>query len=181
MQSRRATHLVILSRGHAAEALAWTERTMTRLGLSLNRTKTRLCNARSERFDFLGYSFGPHRFRPTGRVFTGASPSKKSVQRLRDKVRAILTPGNMDSWDEVRDRLNRLLRGWGAYFSPGFHSDSDRAIEVHLYNRVRNFLVRRRKLPTRGSRHIHMRDVFGPLGVLHLRQCRHARTAVYLP
>jgi RNA-directed DNA polymerase len=176
-----ADDFVILSRGHAAEALAWTERTMTRLGLSLNRTKTRLCNARSERFDFLGYSFGPHRFRPTGRVFTGASPSKKSVQRLRDKVRAILTPGNMDSWDEVRGRLNRLLRGWGAYFSPGSHSDSDRAIEVHLYNRVQHFLVRRRKLPTRGSRHIHMRDVFGPLGVLHLRQCRHARTAVHLP
>jgi RNA-directed DNA polymerase len=49
-----ADDFVILSRGHAAEALAWTDRTMTRLGLSLNRTKTRLCEARTERFDFLG-------------------------------------------------------------------------------------------------------------------------------
>jgi RNA-directed DNA polymerase len=85
-----ADDFVILSRGHAAEALlACTDRVMARLGLSLNRTKTRLCDARQERFDFLGYSFGPHCFRQTGRWFIGASPSKKSVQRLKDKVAAI--------------------------------------------------------------------------------------------
>ena len=68
-----ADDFVILSRGHAAEALAWTDRVMARLGLSLNRTKTRLCDARQERFDFLGYSFGPHCFRQTGRWFIGTS------------------------------------------------------------------------------------------------------------
>ena len=65
-----ADDFVILSRGHAAEALAWTDRVMTRLGLSLNRTKTRLCDARRERFDFLGYSFGPH---CSGRPADGSS------------------------------------------------------------------------------------------------------------
>jgi RNA-directed DNA polymerase len=35
----------------------------TTLGLTLNRMKTRLCEARTERFDFLGYSFGLHRIR----------------------------------------------------------------------------------------------------------------------
>jgi hypothetical protein len=49
----------ILSRGHAAEALAWTKAVMTKLGLTLNEAKTSLRNARQERFDFLGYSFGP--------------------------------------------------------------------------------------------------------------------------
>ena len=39
--------------------MAWTDGAMTRLGLTLNRGKTRLCDARQERFDFLGYSFGP--------------------------------------------------------------------------------------------------------------------------
>src|ERR1700760_984211 len=93
-----ADDFVILSCGHAAEALEWTDRTMTRLGLSLNRTKTRLCEARTERFDFLGYSFGLHRFRQTGRRFIGASPSAKSVQRLKEKVGDILVPGNMGTW-----------------------------------------------------------------------------------
>ena len=36
-----ADDFVILSRGHAAEALAWTRHVMTRLGLTLNETKTR--------------------------------------------------------------------------------------------------------------------------------------------
>src|SRR5262245_41540548 len=49
-----ATRLVILSRGHAAEALAWTKAVMTKLRLSLNEAKTSLKDARQERFSFLG-------------------------------------------------------------------------------------------------------------------------------
>ena len=168
-----ADDFVILSRGYAAEALAWTDRVMTRLGLGLNRTKTCVRNARQERFDFLGYSFGPHCFRQTGRWFTGASPSKESVQRLKDKVAAILVPGNVGAWEEVRDTLNRLLRGWCGYFSPGSHYATDRVVEAHVYDHVRNFLARRQKLPTRGSRHIRMDAVFGTMGVLRPRKCRH--------
>ena len=167
-----ADDFVILSRGHAAEALAWTDRVMARLGLSLNRTKTRLCDARTERFDFLGYSFGPHCFRQTGRQFIGASPSQKSVQRLKVKVSAMLVPGNVGTWDEVCGSLNRLLRGWGGYFSPGTHYVTDRVIEAHLYDRVRNFLVRRHKVPTRGTRQFSMAAVFGRLGIPRLRTCR---------
>src|SRR6202521_749968 len=47
-----ADDFVILSRGRAAEALAWTKAVMTRLGLTLNEAKTSLKNARQERFDF---------------------------------------------------------------------------------------------------------------------------------
>jgi RNA-directed DNA polymerase len=167
-----ADDFVILSRGHAAEALAWTDRVMARLGLTLNRTKTCLRDARQERFDFLGYSFGPHCFRQTGRWFTGASPSKKSVQRLKDRVSTILVPGNMGAWGEVRDTLNRLMRGWCGYFSPGSHYTTDRVIEAHLYDRVRNFLARRRKMPSRSIGPFRMEAVFGDLGVLRPRLCR---------
>jgi RNA-directed DNA polymerase len=169
-----ADDFVILSRGHAAEALAWADRVMTRLGLSLNRTKSCLRDARQERFDFLGYSFGPHGFRQTGRWFTGTSPSKKSVQRLKDKVGAILVPANVGAWEEVRDTLNRLLRGWCGYFSPGSHYATDRAIEGYLYDRVRNFLARRHKLPTHGSRQVRKDAVFGSMGLLQPRACRRA-------
>src|ERR1019366_8068769 len=81
-----ADDFVILSRGSAAEALNWTRSVMTRIGLTLNDAKTSIKQARTERFDFLGYTFGPHLFRKTGRVYLGASPSKKSVSRLREKV-----------------------------------------------------------------------------------------------
>jgi hypothetical protein len=38
----------------------WTKAVMTKLGLSLNEAKTSIRDARKERFEFLGYSFGPH-------------------------------------------------------------------------------------------------------------------------
>src|SRR6202140_26460 len=107
-----ADDFVILSRGHAAEALAWTKAVMTRLGLTVNEAKTSLKNARRQRFDFLGYSFGPHRYKANGHWYLSASPSKKSVQRFKTKVGDLLVPGNNDPWPEVCDTLNRSLSGW---------------------------------------------------------------------
>ena len=82
-----ADDFVILSREKAAEALDWTRRTLTRLGLTLNEAKTRLKDARRERFEFLGYSFGLHWHQRDGKPYLGASPSPKSVARLRQNVR----------------------------------------------------------------------------------------------
>ena len=70
-------------------------------------------------FSFLGYTFGPHYMQTNGRWYLGASPSKKSVQRVKGKVGEILVPGNQAPWTEVRDRPNGLLRGWRAYFNHG--------------------------------------------------------------
>jgi RNA-directed DNA polymerase len=163
-----ADDFVILSRGHAAEALAWTEVVMTKLGLSLNEAKTSVRDARQERFDFLGYSFGPHYYRKDGHWYLGASPSKTSVLRLGDKVGEILVHRNKGAWPEVRDRLNRLLRGWTSYFSYGTRLQAYRAIDHHVYDRVRNFLVHRHKVQRRGTHRLPAETVFGELGVLHL-------------
>jgi RNA-directed DNA polymerase len=165
-----ADDFVILSRGRAAGALAWTRAVMTRLGLTLNETKTVTRDARRERFDFLGYSFGPHHYRKDGHWYLGASPSKKSVLRLKTKVSDILVPGNMGTWLEVRNRLNRLLRGWSAYFGYGTRLPAYRAVDNHVYERVRRFLVRRHKVPSRGTSRFPREAVFGALGVLHLRR-----------
>jgi RNA-directed DNA polymerase len=90
-----ADDFVILSRGHAEEALAWTRQVMTKLGLTVNETKTALRDARQESFDFLGYSFGPHHYRKDGHWYLGASPSRKSVQRLKTRVAEIVIPSNV--------------------------------------------------------------------------------------
>jgi RNA-directed DNA polymerase len=92
---------------------------MTRIGLTLNEAKTSIKQARRERFDFPGYRFGPHRLRKNGHAYLGASPSKKSVSRLRQKVGDLLVRQNVAPWPEVRDQLNRILRGWSIYFGYG--------------------------------------------------------------
>ena len=163
------THLVILSRGCAAEALNWTRSVMTRIGLTLNEAKTGIKQARTERFDFLGYTFGPHRLRKDGHVYLGASPSKKSVSRLRQKVGGLLVCQNVAPWTEVRDRLNRILRGWSNYFGYGTRLMAYRAVDHYVYERVRNFLRRRHKVASRGATRFSDAVVYGKLGVLRLR------------
>jgi len=165
-----ADDFVILSRGHATEALAWTKAVMARLRLSINEAKTSVKDARTESFDFLGYTFGPHRYRKDGHWYLGASPSKKSVQQVKTKVGELLVPGNQGTWPTVRDQLNRLLRGWSAYFSYGTRLSAYRAIDNHVYDHVRHFLVRRHKVQGRGTRRFSREHVFGELGVLHLRR-----------
>jgi RNA-directed DNA polymerase len=163
-----ADDFVILSHGYAAEALAWTKAVVTKLGLTLNEVKTSLRDARSERFDFLGYSFGPHCYQRNGKRYLGASPSEKSVKRAKAKVSEVLVPGNMLPWPEVRTQLNRLLRGWAAYFSHGTRSRAYRAIDHYVCERVRHFLGRRHKVPGRGTQRFSSDLIFGKLGVTAL-------------
>lgn len=165
-----ADDFVILSRGHAAEALAWTKAVMTKLGLTLNEAKTALRDARTESFAFLGYSFGPHRYRKDGHWYLGASPSKKSVQRLKTKIGDILVPSNTEAWIDVRNRLNALLRGWSTYFSYGTRLQAYRAIDNHVYERVRHFLARRHKVRGGRTHQFSSQRVFEEFGVLRLRR-----------
>jgi len=165
-----ADDFVILSRGHADEALAWTRRVMTRLGLTMNEAKTTVRDARQERFDFLGYSFGPHHYRKDGHWYLGASPSRKSVQRVKGRVGEILVTSKIAPWGVVRDRLNQLLRGWAAYFAYGTRLMAYRAADNHVYAAVRGFLTRRHKVSSRGTRRFSDHEVFGNLGVLRLRR-----------
>jgi RNA-directed DNA polymerase len=165
-----ADDFVILSRGCAAEALAWTKAVMTRLGLTLNEAKTSLKNARQERFDFLGYSFGPHRYKANGKWYLSASPSKKSMQRFKTKVGNLLVPGNTDPWPEVRDTLNRSLSGWSNYFCYGTRRSAFRGVDRYVYERVRDFLARRHKVAGRGTRRFSMEIVYGELGLLRLER-----------
>jgi RNA-directed DNA polymerase len=164
-----ADDFVILSRGHAEEAKAWAGAVMTRLGLSLNEAKTTLRDAWQERFDFLGYSFGPHYSRKDGRRYLGASPSKKSVARIKPRISAILHRGNNEPWNEVRAKLNRVLKGWSGYFDYGTCTPAYRAIDNHVMTRVQHFLVKRHRVPSRGTARFSRETVFGELGILSLR------------
>jgi len=167
-----ADDFVILSRGRAEAALAWTRRVMTAIGLSLNEAKTSICNAREEHFDFLGYTFGPARYWKDGRWYLAAKPSRKAIRRLKEKVRFILRRGNQRPWPAVAAALNRLLTGWTNYFSYGTCSNARRETDHYVYDHARNFLRRRHKVRTRGTRRFSTERVFSELGVLRLQKAR---------
>ena len=163
-----ADDLVVLSRRQASEAYAVLKDVMTRIGLTVNETKTKLREAKTERFDFLGYTFGPYWDRRTGKRYLGAGPSAKSRQRLKAKVHALTVPGNVLPWPTVCERLNTMLAGWQAYFGYGTLSRSYGDVNWYVANRVRHFLRRRHKVRSRGSRQFSTGNVFEDRKVLKL-------------
>ena len=170
-----ADDFVILSRGKAEQARAWTRAVMQRLGLNLNEGKTVIRNARRECFDFLGYTFGNMWFNKNGTWYMGAQPSRVSVARLKEKVRELLQPREKGTWPGVCKRLNALLRGWSAYFSHGTTQIAYRAVERSVYERVRKFLVQRHRVSSRGIQRFPAERVFGELGVFLPRPLRASR------
>lgn len=167
-----ADDFVILSRGKANEALAWTRGAMTKLKLEINETKTSVRNARKEQFDFLGYSLGLHHYvNRNGKPYLGASASNKSVKRIKAKISETLRPQS-GSWEEVRDRLNRMLVGWEGYFHYGSKRKSYRAVNAHVLTTVRNFLQRRHKVSSRGTRQFSHTTIFTDLKVYQIGGAR---------
>lgn len=164
-----ADDFVILSRRHAAEALEWARWAMGAIKLSLNETKTCLRDARRERFNFLGYSFGPERYRKDGHWYLAAQPSKKAVRQLKGRVRGLLRAGNQDPWEEVVARLNRVWIGWANYFGYGTRLVAYRAIDHYVYHGAADFLRRRHKVRQRCIRRYSDNAIFGEFGVQRLR------------
>src|SRR5664280_1958566 len=167
-----ADDFVILSRGKAAEALNWTRQVVTRMGVTLNEAKTSIKQARQESFNFLGYTFGPHRYKKDGPRYLGASPSKKAMARIKEKVGQLLVPSNTGTWEEARNRLNQILRGWSAYFNYGTRAAAYDAVDNYGYESVRHFLRRRHQVHSRGTNRFSIQAVFGELGVLQLSRAK---------
>ena len=165
-----ADDFVILCRSGATEVLAQTRRWFAQMGLTLNEQKTRVCDGRREPFTFLGYTFGPMRYRKDGHGYLGAAPAKKAVQRVKGRIRQILRPSNQAPRGVVIEELNTLLRGWANYCAYGTRALAYRAVDWYVYECVRHFLRRRHKVPTRGTRRFTPEVVFGELGVFQLRR-----------
>jgi len=152
---------------------------LRRLGLELHPEKTRrveLCDGK-QGFDFLGCHlhkrfsgriWEQHRKR---RYFLHRWPSQRSMQRLRERVRA-LTPRSRCHADlrTVIADLNPVLRGWGQYFRTGNATDRFISIDGFVVRRLRA-LCRERK--GRHLRHVEVRcwtrEYFERLGLHRLR------------
>jgi RNA-directed DNA polymerase len=165
-----ADDFVVLCRSGATEVLAQTRRWLPQMGLTLNEQKTRVCQGRREPFTFLGYTFGPMRYRKDGHWYLGAAPAQKAVRRVKGRIRAILRPSNPAPWEEVVQELNTVLRGWANHFAYGTRLMAYRAVDHYVYERVRHFLRRRHKIPSRGTKRYPAEQVFGELGVFRLRR-----------
>jgi RNA-directed DNA polymerase len=144
---RYADDFVILCRTKkdAEAALAEVKQWTAQAGLSLHPDKTRLIDAATDGFEFLGYRFDK------GRKW----PRHKSIMKLRESIRK-RTPRNSGvSLKVTIARINPTLRGWFVYFkhaSGGLHT-----MDGWIRERLRNILRHQNKLPGRSGKMDHKR------------------------
>ena len=141
-----ADDLVICCRAGADEALDRMRNMMSRLKLTVNESKTRVCRLPEEKFDFLGYTFGRCYSPKTGRAYWGTTPSKKRVQRLCKAISEMTRRGQtqQDAATLVA-ALNRRINGWANYFCLGPVSQAYRSVEQHTCRRLRQWLCVKHK------------------------------------
>jgi RNA-directed DNA polymerase len=120
---------------------------MTKLKLTVNETKTRVCKLPEEKFDFLGYTFGRCYSPKTGRAYIGTVPSKKRVIRICEAISEMTGRDQTQLAQEmVVAKLNRTMIGWANYVCLGAVSKAYRAVESHACKRLRQWLCAKHKV-----------------------------------
>jgi RNA-directed DNA polymerase len=120
----------------AEQAREKARQTLAEMGLQLHPEKTRIVDATKERFQFLGYEFGPG----------GRRPRPSSKQKLRDRIRAKTPRKPGRSLRAVIASLNFTLRGWYGYFRHSWWTtfkDVDGFVRRRLRSILRAFHKRR--------------------------------------
>jgi group II intron reverse transcriptase/maturase len=151
--------------GNAPAAMARMTALMTRLGLEVNTTKTRIAQLPEEPFDFLGYTVGRF-YGMGGRPYIGTRPSRKSVKSLLRRIHERTTSRwNSEEPTSTVASINSLLRGWCAYFDQGAVLDTYKLVRKYTERRVRRWLTRRTGQRGTGIAQISDEYLYGALGL----------------
>jgi RNA-directed DNA polymerase len=134
---RYADDFVILCKTaeDAARALEIVRQWVADNGLTLHPTKTRIVDARTDRFDFLGYTFSGEKH----------WPRQKSLKNLRDAIRARTRRTTGDSMQYVVASVNPVLRSWFTYFQHSTYRNVFTDVDGYVRRRLRSILRKRTK------------------------------------
>ena len=144
---RYCDDFVIVCRSYAAaqQARDLVAQFLGRLKLALHPTKTHVVDMGSAGFDFLGFHFHKLPSRRTGRLAPYAWPSQKAMKRVREKIRAHTDRSRLYvELPELVGALNRIIRGWRAYFSQGNATKKLADLDRYVRRRLWRFFQRRR-------------------------------------
>jgi len=146
---RYADDFVILCRSEAAaqRALALVQQWTATAGLTLHPEKTHIVDATQRGgFDFLGYHF------ERGYKW----PRKKSLKKVKDKIRVLTKRTNGQGLSAIISRINPIMRGWFGYFKHSLYTTFV-SLDGWIRMRLRSILRKRSKRRGRGRGKDHQR------------------------
>jgi group II intron reverse transcriptase/maturase len=141
---RYADDAILVCRQSAEQALEAFAAIASRMGLTINREKTRITKL-TEGFDFIGFQFVKRRSPKTGKWNIYIFPSKVAQRNIRRRIkyftkrRAPMTPA------EFVEQVNQTVRGWVNYFRHTNASEAFRGLQRFINTRFRRFLNFRSK------------------------------------
>jgi len=145
---RYADDWCLLVSGTKADAVALREEiaeVLAPMGLRLSEAKTLITHI-DEGLDFLGWHIQRHRKRGTNRHYVYTYPSRKAVKAVMAKVKTQCRKTGTDlPLDALLIQLNRMLRGWCAYFRPGVSSAAFQYLSSYTWGRVIGWLRRKHR------------------------------------
>jgi group II intron reverse transcriptase/maturase len=135
------------TRAEAQAVLEFATKVLSKLGVVLNKEKTRIVHVRYG-FEFLGYKIkrGSRPLRlPAHKIKSGtqqgalyAYPRKKSIAHFKEQIRKQTRRKSPLKTQEVIDEINPIIRGWGNYFCKshvrGLFNQLDRWIRRRIWS-----------------------------------------------
>jgi len=169
---RYADDFVVLARYQGQRLVGFVESFIeTRMGLVINRDKTRIAKLRSgDSLDFLGFTLRyDWDLRGRGHKYLNVVPSKKALARERDKLRA-MTDSSMcfKPIPALIRQLNRHLTGWANYYRFGYPRVAFRAINWSVRCRMAAHLKRRSQRRFRPPKEVSLYRHLANLGLIYL-------------
>ena len=172
---RYADDGVVLCRteAQAREALWRVGVILNRLKLTLHPTKTQVVYVGDGRqgFDFLGFhcrKVASWKYR--GKRYLQSWPSRRAMQQVRDRIKAITAPRHRlaEPIEPIVAAVNRVVRGWGAYFRVGNSTRKLHAVDHYVRERLRKFLAKKTARRSQHPRKRYSWAFFEQLGVYEL-------------
>jgi RNA-directed DNA polymerase len=115
------------------------------MGMRLSMAKTRITHI-DEGFDFLGWRIQRHLKKGTlDRRYVYSYPAKKSVASIKEKIKAICRLDRNLPIDAVLHQLNRVVRGWCAYFRRGVSFKTLQYVRGFLWKQVIAWIRRKHR------------------------------------
>jgi RNA-directed DNA polymerase len=141
---RYADDAVLVCRRDARQALEAFEAISRRMGLVVNRDKTRITKL-TDGFDFVGFQFVKRRSPTTGKYTIYIFPGKASQRHVRRRIKAFTKRRAPIPPDVFVQQINRTVRGWANYYRHTNASQAYRTLQRFINTRFRRYLTYRSK------------------------------------
>ena len=163
---RYADDLTVLCRENTERILKGITRVLGYLELELNKEKTKVIDAKQEKFKFLGFDIEMKRSMKTGKRFPLIKPTKESLKHIRREIKTHTCRRN-HGVPTVRliNQVNTVVRGWTNYYYYGNCSREFCKLKNYLNMKVRNYLRRKHAEKSKGYKKYPYSYLYGALGL----------------